>query len=104
MSQQFSPHYGSGVSIAATTSSGNTAFTANGANALAISLDSITGATVFVKIGDTAQTATTADLPITGAGGLYIVPIDGTDDNIAGVTASGSSTVRIIPGNITVGR
>lgn len=93
----FSPSFGKGQSISATTSSSSVTLTEpgiTGCSALHV-YNSGTGA-VFVRWGVGAQTATTADMPIP-PGGTRIFNKD-VADTVAAITASGTATVYVMPG------
>lgn len=95
--QPFSPLYDAGQTVSASTSSANTTFT-QGAETLKITNLSGTATNfVYVKVGESSQTASADDLAI-AAGETVYVAISRLDDNIAYISAAGTPDLNIIPG------
>lgn len=90
----FSPQFGAGTSISVTTSSSSVSSLDTTCTEVLLTNDSTTGC--YVRWGVGAQTATTGD--------LYLPPnttqcfFKGPADTVAAITASGSTTVRLIVG------
>ncbi|GAA0696320.1 hypothetical protein ISN75_06810 [Dyella marensis] len=95
ITQPFSPCFGAGVTIAATTTSANQAFTAGGP-LQNVAVTNAGTAVAFVRLGVGAQTATTADMAI--APNATVILTKGLADNIAAICASGTATIYAIPG------
>jgi len=100
----FSPFLGRNTRHSALVASSEVDVDLTGANAIMISGESLTHATVFVRIGNGSQTATDADLPITASGKAQLVPLSPTDDTVAVLSSSGSLPINFAPGHVTVGR
>lgn len=90
----FSPKLGAGQTISATTTSSSVTGLDTTKSELLLTNDG--AVTVFVRWGVGAQTATSADMPML-ANTSRIVFKDAAD-TVAAITASGTASVRVIPG------
>lgn len=95
ITQPFSPCFGAGVTISATTASAGQAFTA-GIVQQNVAITNAGTSIAFVRLGVGAQTATINDLAI--APNVTLILTKGPADNIAAICASGTATVYAIPG------
>lgn len=91
----FTPVFGATVALSATTTS-SSATVQSGWQTWAIT--NAGTATVFVRWGVTTATATTADFPLLPGAGLAISP-GLAADKVAVITAVGTATVYVTPGN-----
>jgi len=89
----FTPNLGNGQAISATTSS---AFVSIEPTQPEVYLFNDGTVTVFARWGVGAQTATSADFPIPAGSAQVIYKHNA--DTIAAISASGTSTVRVITG------
>ena len=91
----FSPSYGHGVTVAPTTSSASSTFSGGELNVVITNLSSTVVS--YVRVGEGAQTATTADYPVlpNTQVSLSKARFEGT---VAYVTGSGTGSLHIIPG------
>lgn len=91
----FSPRYGTGQNLTATTTSQSTAIPI-GNKQLCITVDAGVGS-VFLSVSKGARTATTADYEVLG-GMQAIISINEAFDTVSYVTATGSIGLNIITG------
>jgi len=91
----FSPKFGAGQSISATTTSASAA-TALDTTLTELYIVNEGPATAFVRWGVGAQTAALTDFPIP-SGSAQVVRKD-VADTVAAITEASTATVRIIPG------
>lgn len=96
MLDTFAPYYGQTFSVAATTTSANTATL----NTAAKSVRIVNTGTVAVhfRIGEASQTATTSD-PVVGPSSSIVVMKPEGHGNIAIRTNTGTATVFVTPGD-----
>lgn len=97
--QAFSPvGFGKTLTISASTTNAQASFgysdATNNGTALLVNAGA---ATVFVRWGGAAQTATTSDLPVL-SGQSVVVDVSGAQ-HFAAITASGTATLYVVPGN-----
>lgn len=95
MKPNFAPQFGSGQAISASTTSASV----NGVDTFCEDLYVVNdgSVTAFLRWGVGAQTATTADFPLPG-GSAQVVRKKNAN-TVAAITASGTTTIRIIPGS-----
>ena len=93
----FSPEYGTGVTIAATTTSAQAALTGNGS---LIRVTNLGASMVFIKVGTGTVTATTSDTALPSGQSMTIcrTPVGGLHNVIAAVTSTLTATVYAITG------
>lgn len=98
MMGNFTPHYGSGASVSATTTTARSQLQAStpGGSGNDVAVWNDGSSTVFVRLGDSTVNATVADFPLVPNAGVILNAASAT--HIAAITASGTSTVRAIPG------
>lgn len=87
---------GATASLAVTSASANVALNRAGANQVLVL--NLGDAEAFVDFGDSAQTATTTDMPVP-AGGWLMLSIAPGATHAAAITASGTATLRFTPGD-----
>lgn len=87
---------GATATLAVTTASANVALNRSGANQLLVL--NLGDAEAFVDFGDSAKTAATTDTPVPAGGWIMLsIPPDAT--HAAAITASGTATLRLTPGD-----
>jgi streptogramin lyase len=93
--ETFNPAYGTGATVAPTASSASSTINSNTPAVVVTNLsDTIIS---YVRIGQGAQTATTADYPVLP--GTQVSLSKARDDNtVAYITASGTGSLHIITG------
>ncbi len=93
----FSPEYGTGVTISATTTSAQASLTGNGS---LIRVTNLGTALVFIKVGTGTVTAAATDTALPSGQSMTIcrTPVGSLHNVIAAVTASGTATVYAITG------
>lgn len=97
MRQPFAPVYGGTVAVSATTTSASGTLGAAGTAATALLVSNAGTVAVAVRVGTGAQTATIADCVILGGQSRVLAKAPGAD-TVAAITASGSATVYVTPG------
>lgn len=92
----FSPAFGAGVTVSATTTSANVALTAAPPTSTVIRVVNSGAVAVFCVWGTGAQTATATSMAI-AAGGVFVGPLNKAN-NIACLASSTTASVYAIPG------
>lgn len=90
----FSPTYGSGVTVAPGVASASSTV---GFGAKALVITNLGSVTVYVRVGEGSQTATTADYPVLAATQVTISKAQ-DQNTVAYITASGTGSVHIMAG------
>lgn len=90
----FNPVYGSGITVAPTAVSAASTIT-TGTSALCLS--NLGAVTVYIRVGETGITTTTADYPVPPYSQVSITRF-ADHDTIAYVTASGTGSLNVIAG------
>ena len=91
----FQPAYGSGVTVSP---SGTSASTTMGLGSFGIVLTNLSSTvTAYVRIGEGAQTATTADYPVLPSTQVSLSK-GRTDNTVAYITGGSAGSLHIIPG------
>jgi hypothetical protein len=92
----FQPAYGSGVTVAPTGTSASSTFTVVSSESVVLTnLDSVL--TVYVRVGEGAQTATLADYPVLPNTQVSLSKAR-YENTVAYRTSSGTGSLHIIPG------
>lgn len=97
----FLPDYGTGQTIAATTTTASVTLTGNSLNDSIIRISNAGAAAVFCRAGNGAQTATAADVALLAGTSMIISrPTLSTPINtVACLASTGTATVYVITGN-----
>ena len=90
----FQPTYGSGSIVSAAAASANRAIDAQ---AKQVACTNQSANPIYVRVGNGAQTATTADYPVPPNSQVIISKGDG-DNNIAYIAPAGASNLHIMTG------
>lgn len=92
--QSFLPAYASGATVAPSTSSGSSE---KGKGNQSILLTNLGSVVVYVRVGDSTVTATTADYPVL-ANSQVSISKGSNDSHVAYITASGTGSLHIMAG------
>lgn len=95
ISDAFAPYYGRTFSVAATTSSANTALDVNAQSVRIVNTGTVA---VHFRIAEASTTATTSD-PVVGPSSSLLVKKTQGHGNIAIRTNTGTATVFVCPGD-----
>lgn len=90
----FQPAYGSGITVSPAGTSASSTLGAGSENIVVTNLGSVT---VYVRVGEGAQTATVADYPVL-AGTQVSLSKGRTENTVAYLAASGTGSLHIVPG------
>ena len=85
--------FGATASLSVTSSTGNVAIPAGSASENSVLIQNDGTAEVFVKLGSSAVTAATTDFPLQA--GASVSTYVGASTNVAAITSTGSSTLRV---------
>lgn len=95
MLDTFSPYYGATISVAATTTSANTAIRADAKSVRIVNTGTVA---IHFRIGEGTQTAGTSDPVVGPSGSLTVMKSEG-HGNIGIRTNTGTATVFVTPGD-----
>lgn len=90
----FMPDRGGNQTVSGTTSSSSVSVRATAKSVRIVNTGSVV---VFVRMGQSTQTATSADTPVRGGSDVILAKGDG-DGTVAVITASSTATVYVQPG------
>lgn len=95
MTQSFTPIYGSGVTVAPTTTTASSSIGDPGATACITNLGTNT---VYVRLGESGVVATTADYPVY-PGNQVMLAKQVDDTHVAYITAGDTGSLHIMSGD-----
>lgn len=97
MEKVFNPAWGKGITVAPGVASARSSIDPS-KRINYLCLTNLSSVTCYVRTGDSAATATAADYPVPANSQVTIRKYEG-DTHIAYITASGTSSLHVIPGD-----